>query len=281
MIKVSARSTENSELQQVDLNFHTFSGGEEHVSMETFYSSEIVHIDARLDSSRELIRLLLVTDSLRRMGNKRIDLFIPYIPYARQDRVCQPGDAFSLKVFTDIINSQNYEAVYVADAHSMVATALLNNVVEFTQDYYALDLVDFHAPGQGPYDYIIAPDAGASKKAVSFSKYLNTFNWDTSVVQALKVRDKMGDIVNTQVLFDDFKGASCLIVDDIIDGGRTFTELALALKEKNAGKIGLYVTHGIFSKGVDVIFDHNIDEIYTTDSFEQVDPRVNVIHNFF
>ena len=94
-----------------------------------------------------------------------------------------------------------------------------------------------------------------------------------------------GNITKTTVLHDDFGGKDCVIVDDICDGGRTFIELAKVLKERGAGKIGLFVTHGIFSQGVGVLFDNGIDFIYTTDSFDQSDkinePRVQVIFKFF
>ena len=57
------------------------------------------------------------------------------------------------------------------------------------------------------------------------------------------------------------------IVDDISDGGRSFIELAAVLRKRNVGKIYLYVTHGIFSKGLDVLFEAGIDEVFTTNSF--------------
>jgi ribose-phosphate pyrophosphokinase len=199
-----------------------------------------------------------------------------YIPYARQDRVCQIGDAFSLKVFANLINSLNFTRVFVADAHSSVATALLDRVIEKPQSKYAHQMIKYNK-----FDYLISPDAGASKKSVEFASVLNADGWDIEVVQALKVRDKSGNITNTNILHDNFEGKSCLMVDDICDGGRTFIELAKIVKANGAGRIGLYVTHGIFSQGVDVLFDHEVDEIYTTDSFEQTDPRVNVVHKFF
>jgi ribose-phosphate pyrophosphokinase len=51
------------------------------------------------------------------------------------------------------------------------------------------------------------------------------------------------------------------------------------LKQRNVGKVYLYATHGIFSKGLDVLFDDGIDLIITTNSFyddENEDPRLFV-----
>lgn len=275
--------------QGVPVKFHTFSGGEEHVNIDfgnvlpnnqfPYYE---VEIEARIDSSSELMRLLLITDAIRNNLTFDADIYLtmPYIPYARQDRACSNGDAFSLKVFANLINQQNYKAVSVTDAHSSVATALLDRVIELKQKDLST-LFDINVNEK--YKFVISPDAGASKKTAEFAERLQD---NPEVVQCLKVRDPAtGNITKTTVLHEDFNGEDCLIVDDICDGGRTFIELTKVLKERGAGKIGLFVTHGIFSNGVDVLFDNGIDFIYTTDSFDQTDkinePRVQVIYTFF
>ena len=62
-----------------------------------------------------------------------------------------------------------------------------------------------------------------------------------------------------------------LIIDDICDGGGTFNQAAQILREHGAVNLYLYVTHGIFSKGLDLlqenfkhIYCHHVlhDEIY-------------------
>ena len=66
-----------------------------------------------------------------------------------------------------------------------------------------------------------------------------------------------------------------MIVDDICDGGQTFIELAKALEKQGAHQIFLYVTHGIFSKGLDtlkVYFSgvycyHSLSNSFNYDSF--------------
>jgi len=269
----------------VEIKFHTFSGGEEHVNVvlpSPAIVSSSVEILARIDSSSELMRLLLVTDALKRLGIKTIELVLPYIPYARQDRVCNLGDSFSLKIFANLINSQGYSRVHVTDAHSTVATALLDNVVERAQSTFAFPLASrLRILGLANYSYIVAPDAGASKKAVDFARGYNLSS-KIDVLQALKVRDPAtGNITKTELLSDNLDGADCLIVDDICDGGRTFTELAKVLKDRGAGSIGLFVTHGIFSRGLGPLFEGGIADFYTTDSFHQPDSRVEIIHKFF
>jgi len=244
----------------------TFHGGEEHVQLppgETYVDEagriEPVFIVARLRCSRDVIELLMTTEALKkRYPYCRFHLKMPYLPYARQDRRCNVGEAFSLKVFTGLINSQGYASVTVYDCHSHVGTGLLDNCGN-------VDVATIL--GRRMHDVIrgktlVSPDAGANSKVFEAGKQLGC-----PVVRADKVRDPAtGEITFTKVLADDLQKAEVFVIDDICDGGRTFVELAKSLKKVNAGKMSLYVTHGIFSNGFDELLSY-YDHIYTTNSF--------------
>lgn len=229
-----------------------FSGGEVQIRINSQRAFSSATIETHIRSSEDLIELLMVTDALRRHGCKELSLIMPYIPYARQDRVCAPGEALSIKVFADLINAQHYEEVEVWDPHSDVATALLHNC-------YAVHCLDFVA--RIPLDMaditLVAPDAGAAKKVMTVSQKLGAH-----FLQATKIRDaNTGEITGTSINHGVLHSKNhYLIVDDICDGGRTFIELAKEIKLSSA-KVDLYVTHGIFSKGF-AVFDGLIDTIY-------------------
>lgn len=217
---------------------------------------------ARIQNSDDLFKLALLKDALERMDKSPINLFLPYIPYARQDRVCDKGEAFSLKVFANFLNSLQFNKVTVVDPHSLVSEALIDRVKVITQLDVINKNLEFSKRAAGCM--LISPDAGANKKTAEIAAFFN----HSSFVRADKLRDLTnGKIKETIVYYDDFKGRDVCVVDDICDGGKSFTELAKVCKAKNCGKFILYVTHGIFSKGVDCLFNEGIDEIWTTNSF--------------
>ena len=85
-----------------------FAGGECHVKFLTeINEGDKIRINTRLNSSDDVMNLCLAVDALRNMYVNYIEVFIHYIPYARQDRVMVPGEPLSIKVFTNIINSLN------------------------------------------------------------------------------------------------------------------------------------------------------------------------------
>lgn len=239
-----------------------YSGGELHVELKGMYDgAKKVHVTARLQSPTDLVELALVCEVLDRYQIAEKHLIVPYFPYGRQDRVTSRGTAFSLKMMTCLVNGMGFNSVEIFDPHSDVTTALLENNSVVSQ-------LDAIVCNSGLCQYIqkevtafAAPDAGAYKKALQIAAYFNK-----PLVTAAKKRDTAtGEITGTRIL-DAVDGDSVLIVDDICDGGRTFTELAKELKRNGAKSVALYVTHGIFSKGFEP-FSGLIDRIYSTNTF--------------
>ena len=98
-----------------------------------------------------------------------------------------------------------------------------------------------------------APDAGAAKKTQAVVAAFAHKGVTVESRFCSKIRDpKTGEITKT-VAPDDITHKKLLLIDDICDGGRTFIELAKLLKQNGAAELYLYVTHGIYSKGLDVL----------------------------
>ena len=153
---------------EIEYKKFVFSGGEVHVKLSEIEGNKAV-ITHRLTNSDKIMELLLATDALRRIGYNKIALCIPYLPYARQDRVCVQGEPLSVKVFADIINAQKYKAVYILDAHSDVAPALINNCSNDNNHQYVDMAITAIMTARGLGDdetsiRIASPDAGALKK---------------------------------------------------------------------------------------------------------------------
>lgn len=260
----------------IDFESFTFSGGEEHIRFNAIDFTTAIKLEVfeRLTDSSKLIQLMIAVDALKRLSNEAvpIELVIPYFPYARQDRVCVEGEALGAAVMANFINNLGFAKVTIWDAHSEVSPALINRVVNVAQINLLERCSELSERLSSGELTLISPDAGASKKTI---KIAETFNGEPEVIQAQKLRNlKTGEIIKTEIL-GDVQGKKVLIADDICDGGRTFIELAKVLKEKGAEEVSLFITHGIFSKGL-TVFEGLIDAIYTTDSFR---PATEFIKN--
>jgi ribose-phosphate pyrophosphokinase len=252
-----------------------FPGGELGVNIGKLLSFGEEVILAQPRNSDEIMMIPMIVDALRRIRGHTIPIVLQllYTPYARQDRVCNFGESLSIKVFADLINSLELQTVRVYDPHSDVTSALINRSSIVGQDKVVTDYLlrlSYQKPDPSSV-FLVSPDAGAEKKILAVSKALGR-PW---VTYATKVRDSAtGEITSVKLINEVQPNKTAIIVDDICDGGATFVALAKCLKEVNVKDIKLFVTHGIFSKGLSPLKEH-FSEIRCLHTFlpnEQLDP---------
>ena len=264
----------------IDYKISKFPDGQQTVDLIGDYSGENltnVVIYSRLNSFRDLELILCATQAVRNLSNCDISLYVPYFLGARSDRKFQSGGVNYLKqIICPIINSQNYTTVLVLDPHSDVLEACINGFDKISNHLVVkYSLQDLYKGEDYSKVAIVSPDAGALKKIYDVAKEFGI----EKVVTAGKVRDiQTSKILRTELPVTDWTGTeTVIIIDDICDGGRTFTELSKAVKESGfTGKIVLIVTHGIFTAGLKPLNEH-FDHIYTTNSVvDKNDPDFSI-----
>lgn len=182
-------------------------------------------------------------------GYGKVYLDLPYLPYARQDKTISNPTTFSFSTFAKLLNVLEFDGVHVVDPHNVeFAKASIKNLAITMPNPDPL-LADLNA-------YIVFPDAGAAKR-YGAKDYAHGIICD-------KDREPLTGIIRgIVVVCGKVEARPYLIVDDICDGGRTFIEVAKTLYAAGATEVYLYVSHGIFSKGLDVLRDAGIKRIFT------------------
>ena len=241
-----------------------------------------IKIKSRLNTFRDLELIICSTHALLELGIKNVSLYIPYCIGGRSDRKFSEGGFNYIKnVIAPVINLQGYTQVEIMDPHSDVLEACISNfkkidnvkLVQFALRDYFTDIKK-----KSNVDYatlnLVSPDAGALKKVFHVAE---SISFKGEVIIASKHRNlETGQIDYTNVpisVHDADK--DMFIIDDICDGGRTFIEIAKAIKQSQSlssavtpdrhGKVYLIVTHGIFSAGFGELNNY-FDRIYSTNS---------------
>lgn len=195
--------------------------------------------------------------SLKELLKGHSHLHVPYLPYARQDKSVNNNKTFNLYTFSKFLNSLGFDIVTAVDVHNPeYCNEDINHFRNIKIDNFIQKSLEFTQT-----DGIIFPDYGANKR----------YKTDLKSITCEKARDSLsGEIMGHKleiVEFDLNKAKRVLIVDDICDGGATFISVAKMLKKINPELfIDLFVTHGIFSKGKQILHDAGIDNIFTTNS---------------
>ena len=185
-------------------------------------------------------------------------LHIDCLPYARQDKDVSNTSTFALHSFAKLLNAMEFDSIRIMDPHSNVATKLIFNAHAIYPFKQVIDIID--ALG---VTTVIYPDHGAEFKYTSF--YGGFDNRYPKVLIGEKERDQQTGHILKYELSGDPSGQICLMVDDLCDGGATFILLAKELLSKGAKEVHLFVSHGIFSRGLGVLFDAGIKRVFVKD----------------
>lgn len=263
-------------------NFTFPSGIEQHIKFErilgsggSFFKTQAsnclvdILFTLRINSMQDVMKLFLATDALRRIDSRTaFGVFFPYVPYARQDRVMVDGEPLSIKVFADLINSQNYSWVGFYDVHSEVSVALINNSYNYSNVKLVQSVLSAKIAQEGQY-YICSPDAGALKKIYKVAE--SVLPKPKDIVICNKLRDvSTGKITHFSISHRDLCGKDVYIIDDICSRGGTFMRIAEALKERKAGKVYLIVSHWEDTANRGRLYESGIDSVYTTNSLSDI-----------
>lgn len=179
-----------------------------------------------------------------------VRLLMPYLPYGRQDKIVSNSSTFALKTFARLLNTLEFTEVTTYDAHNDSRAHQINNLVNVAPRNWMHDT--FETVKANMY---LFPDKGA---AVRYGPHANA-----RFATATKDRDPLTGLISGVTIEGHVKGNKVLIVDDICDGGMTFKLVAEAALKAGAKEVHLYVTHGIFSKGLKTLTDSGIKRIFT------------------
>jgi ribose-phosphate pyrophosphokinase len=224
---------------------------------------EYLEIQWLYENDSELFALICATKHLRRINPViSISLLLPYIPHSRMDRVYNDCDVFTLRYFTDTINSLGFDKVTVLDPHSNVSTALIDNIHVLSPSQYIDQAIQSIQNIEGDAPILYYPDSNAAKKYSEITPspfcYGNKKrNWENGEILGLDIIDNSINIANYNIL----------MIDDIISYGGSMYYSALTLKDLGAKNIYAFASHveNSILKGK-LIQSNLIKKVYTTNS---------------
>jgi len=223
------------------------------------------------NQNSRFMELLMMIDSVKRMGAARIIVVAPYLAYARQDKVFRPGESQFANVIFNIINSFEIDELYAVDIH---APEVLNWCSCKAVNIDSMKVLADYITSKGAKDIVvISPDQGAIARSKAFSKH---FGDNIPVEVFEKERDvKTGEIKMTGSL--TLKGKDVVIADDIIATGGTMASAITLAKKSGANKIFAVATHALLLEQAKFrILKAGADEIIGSDSIDNEVSKVTL-----
>ncbi|PWU23840.1 ribose-phosphate pyrophosphokinase [Candidatus Cerribacteria bacterium 'Amazon FNV 2010 28 9'] len=224
------------------LECSTFVNGERRVYVkEKVKGQDVAIIQSFSDPvDSHIIEFALITDALFRQGARRVFAVIPWFGYSLQDKVHRPGEPIAAKVIASMLSSQSVYRFVLMNLHNSSTTGFFSVPSSHlsSDEVFAKEMKKI----QGDI-VLVSSDFGGLKRVGRFaSEYLNV-----PIANIDKHRDLQTGAVTARSVMGDVKGKTCIILDDMINGGGTVIEAAHILKEEGAVDVQCFATHAIFA----------------------------------
>lgn len=239
LLRNLARSV-RGELGQVERR--QFPDGESYVRLLTSVEGRDVIMLASLDDpDGKTLPLLFAADAARKQGARSVGLVAPYLPYMRQDKAFQPGEAITSATFAHIL-SDGFDWLVTVDPHlhryksldaiysvPSIATTATEPIASWIRDHVKKPC-------------LIGPD---EESAQWVKKIADSAHAPSAIFR----KTRRGDF---EVEVDDAvtcipAGATLVIVDDIASSARTMVEAVNAVKSRGHSAPVCILVHPLFA----------------------------------
>lgn len=238
----------------IQYSLSQFPDGEIQITLGEINHKEEVQVVCRITNADELFILMQACDVLRRHG-VLFYISIYYLMSMRMDRVMDFNRPFSLSIILNVLANLGANLIEIFSPHSNECFYRHRNTMflelQVSEDIKYPDLSDYQ---------ILLPDAGA-KERYSYLSYPITCS---------KVRDlATGKIIEIKVDNpEDITDNPIVILDDLCDGGRTFIEIAKAVRAiKPNVELSIFVKHMVNPRGIENL-SKNFSHVWFTNSYK-------------
>jgi len=242
--------------------FKKFPDGELYTRVLDKFSGDNVTIIQSTVTDSDFVSLLQLIDACSDVS--RVNVVIPYMGYARQDKQFKSGEPVSSRAIARAIKA---DTVYTINIHD-----------ESVMDHFDAKAVNLDAtPVIGKYiknlelkdPLIISPDDGAIGLAQNASKDMGI---DYDFLEKTRLS---GETVSIKPKNLAVKGRDVIILDDIISTGGTMAQTITLLRSQGAHDVYTACVHPVLSNNAVLkLFKAGVKAIIATDT---IDKGVSVV----
>ena len=223
-----------------------------------------------------LVELLLLLDAFRRASAQRINVVIPYFPYARQDRMSHGREAISAKLVARMLEMAGASRVIYVDIHALQIQGFFDIPVDTLS---AMPVLAEYFQGDPRFSQeravIVSPDVGRARLA---SKYAEQMGLPLVIMH--KRRLSFSE-TKANTVVGDIKGKTAILIDDLVAGGSVLDQIPALIEAGAEPPVYLSITHPVLLPSALARLNRaEIGELVTTDTIhlppEHRHPKIRV-----
>ena len=239
-----------------------FSDGEIMINIEESVRGDDIYIIQSTSNpvNDYLWELLIMIDACKRASANSVNVVMPYFGYARQDRIAASREPITAKLIANMLVKAGVNRILTLDLHAVQVQGFFDIPADnlFTMPLFA---EYYNEKGfTGSDIVVVSPKNSGVKRARGLAEYLDA---------PIAIIDYAQDDAEREegYIIGEVEGKTAIIVDDILNTGKTFAEAAKILERAGVKDIYAVASHGLFAGGAAEILNASpIKEILVTDS---------------
>jgi len=247
--------------QHGEMKMRRFPDGETYIRVATDVRDLDVAILCQLHQpDSKIMPLLLLADTLRDLGARRVGLVAPYLAYMRQDKRYKPGEGVTSHYVARLL-SEHLDWLLTVDPHLHRISSLQEIYTIPARSLTAVAPIAAWIKKHIKKPLIIGPDSESEQWAASVAE-LAGCPWE--VLHKTRFGDR--SVVVSLPHVDSYKGYMPVLVDDIISTGKTMIQTAAHLQAAGLRAPVCIAVHGIFASGALAEMQKNGLQVVTSNS---------------
>ena len=212
-----------------------------------------------------IIKIYFIANLLRENKAKEVNLLLPYMFYARQDKQFLSGETKSFSSIANLYESLEISSIITINSHLYGKEP---EIQSFFKEIKVHDLntvkifADYLKTKNLKEPIVIGPGKGADRLILELAKLLNSsFEW------LEKDRDHETQIITIKPPKTDVRNRDVIIYDDVASSGGTIIKAFELINQRNPNRIFLALSHLVTEEGIEKLSNLNTSELITTDTF--------------
>ena len=263
---------EFSGFAQVPVVSKVFPDGESYVRLDGSVKDEPVAIveTTCYPQNSNLIQLAFLASASKRNGAVKVTAVVPYLAYARQDKMFLEGENISVETVGAMLSASGVDELVTVNIH---AETTLKQFSFPAKSLTAIPLLAEYFNDKGCEGaFALAPDKGALYIAEQAKAVLSGESGNLE-----KQRDRHTGQTTQTGKHLKVEGKTVIIFDDIISTGGTIVGAAKILKELGAERVFTACVHGLLIGNAEKrILDAGVEDIVSTDSVPGKNSKVSL-----
>jgi ribose-phosphate pyrophosphokinase len=238
-----------------------------------------MHPASGMSVNDQLVRMLFFIAACRDHGAARVTAVVPWLPYARKDRVTKSRDPVSSRYVAQLFEAVGADALVTVDVHNLSAFQngfRCRTVNLDTRRLFADDVAG--RAGDAPVS-IMSPDFGGAKRAELLRQAVEIVR-NKPAGFAVMEKHRSEGLLSGELFAGDVAEHDVWIVDDMIESGETMKRAAQACRARGARSVHLLATHAFCdAKEAKQVLDPAVTSLTVTDTAGVItlaapDPRI-------